>query len=135
MKFNLFSREEGEGDKLCMLLHLKITCIISALTDGSNENCFYKPALWVLCSFLTWLLRVKVNVARKVKTIREMVPYSARIKCHKDDDIGFEGMDFTEVYHLYGFLSPLNIQGKCVCFWLAIESPKARHHHQLLDTR
>jgi len=32
-----------------------------------------------------------------VKAIREMVPYSARIKCHKDEDIGFEGMDFTEV--------------------------------------
>jgi len=41
------------------------------------------------------------------------------------------------VYHLYGFLSALNIQGMSVCVYAfhlqvcSIEGPKARHHHHL----
>ena len=54
-----------------------------------------------------------MNVARKVKTIREVVPYIARINCHNDDDIGFEGMDFTEVSNVCA--SCIALEKQCLC--------------------
>ena len=109
IKFNFFFLRRTGREWLSQALHA-----FTALTVGSAENCFYKPALWVLCSFFNLTPQTQSERCKEREDCK-VVPYNARIKCHKDDDIGFEGMDFTEVCNVCASCTVLEKQ------WLSVE--------------